>query len=128
MRYIVVVVLLLLTPITRGSEEEWTFRHVRLLVTGYCPGECCCGDHADGLTATGEDAQNPGVAVDPELIRLGARLDIPGYGELRGWWSPADDVGGKIKGNRIDVRFASHREAIEWGKKLLKVRVWEKSQ
>ena len=37
---------------------------------------------------------------------------IPGYG-----YAIADDVGGSIKGNRIDLAFDSHREALEFGRR-----------
>ena len=52
------------------------------------------------------------VAVDPSFIPLGTRLYIPGYG-----YAIADDVGGSIKGNRIDLAFDSHREALEFGRR-----------
>lgn len=100
-----------------------------LIVTAYCPCSICCGTHADGVTATGRDAAKAGVAVDSKIIPLGSRLDIPGYtrGPNRnGSWILADDVGGAIKGNRIDVRFVTHKEAKEWGRKRLRVRVWLK--
>lgn len=50
-----------------------------VIVTAYCPCSTCCGSHANGLTATNRDATRAGVAVDPKVIPLGSRLDIPGY-------------------------------------------------
>lgn len=50
------------------------------------------------------------VAVDPSEIPLGTRLFIPGYG-----YAIADDVGGAIKGNRIDLAFESRNEALQFG-------------
>lgn len=50
------------------------------------------------------------VAVDPAVIPLGTRLFIKGYG-----YAVADDIGGAIKGDRIDLAFDSHREAINFG-------------
>lgn len=50
------------------------------------------------------------VAVDPSVIPLGTRLFIPGYG-----YAVADDIGGAIKGNRIDLAFDSHRDALNFG-------------
>ena len=32
-----------------------------------------------------------------------------------------EDVGGAIKGRHIDVWFASHEKALEWGSRWLKV-------
>jgi 3D (Asp-Asp-Asp) domain-containing protein len=51
------------------------------------------------------------VAVDPNVIPLGARLFIPGYG-----YAIADDVGSAIKGNKIDLAFDSHGEAMQFGR------------
>lgn len=50
------------------------------------------------------------VAVDPAVIPLGTRLFVPGYG-----YAVADDIGGAIKGNRIDLAFDSHGEALNFG-------------
>lgn len=93
-----------------------------VIVTAYCACSICCGASADGKTATGRSAALKGVAVDPKLIPLGSRLDIPGYGN----WQLADDVGGAIKGKHIDIRFKTHKEAKKWGTRKLKIRVWKK--
>ena len=50
------------------------------------------------------------AAVDPTVIPLGTRLYIPGYG-----YAIADDIGGAIKGNRIDLAFESRRQALDFG-------------
>jgi len=90
-----------------------------VIVTAYCPCELCCQKFADGLTSTGKNAYTPGVAVDPKVIPLGSIVFIPGYGSVE-----ADDVGGSIKGDKIDVRFRTHREAKEWGRKKLRITVF----
>lgn len=51
-------------------------------------------------TATGKTLTKGIVAVDPTVIPLGTKLYIPGYG-----FAAAEDVGGSIKGNRIDLGF-----------------------
>lgn len=63
-----------------------------------------------GRTATGKILQRGIIAVDPSFIPLGTRVYIPGYGE-----ATADDIGGNIKGNRIDVAFDTYEEAIAYG-------------
>ncbi|MBD3408512.1 MAG: hypothetical protein GF411_20480 [Candidatus Lokiarchaeota archaeon] len=108
---------------------EYESRLVQVVSTGYCPCSICCGKDADGKTCTGRDAYLEGVAVDPSIIALGSRIDIPGYNRgsnSNGSWILADDVGGAIKGHRIDVRFKTHGEAKKWGKKKIKIRVWTK--
>lgn len=58
------------------------------------------------------------VAVDPNVIPLGTRLYIPGYG-----YAIADDTGGAIRGNTIDLAFDSHEEAIQFGRRRITVNI-----
>jgi 3D (Asp-Asp-Asp) domain-containing protein len=87
-------------------------------VTAYCPYECCCGEWADGVTASGTLAVGPLVAAPPD-IPFGTQLIIPGYndGRVVGVW----DRGGAIKENRLDVMFLTHEDAKEWGVRYVDV-------
>ncbi len=84
--------------------------------TAYCSCERCCDkDPSDkwyGITATGKRARWGTVAVDRRVIKLGSTLKIEGYPDTI---FRAEDVGGAIKGNHIDVWFPSHREALKFG-------------
>ncbi|MFE5431504.1 ubiquitin-like domain-containing protein [Peribacillus simplex] len=75
-----------------------------------------------GVTSTGVDLKsNPGakiIAVDPNVIPMGSKVYVDGYG-----YAVAADKGGAIKGNRIDVFFSSKNDAYRWGVKRVKVRV-----
>ena len=101
------------------KKMEKQYKEVKYEVTAYCPCEKCCGKWADGKTANGNDAYLPGVAVDKNKISLGTVIEIPGYGMVK-----ADDVGGAIKGNRLDIRFKTHQEALNWGRQKLKVKIY----
>lgn len=92
--------------------------------TAYCPCSICT-DGA-GKTATGRDARRPGVAVDRSIIPLGSHLDIPGYPRGNGAWILADDVGGRVRGESIDLRMETHAEAEAWGVKTIRVRIWKR--
>lgn len=74
--------------------------------TGYTPYDPGCNT----VTATGTEAKKGVIAVDPKVIPLGTRVYIPGYGYAR-----AEDTGGAIKGNRIDLCYATQSEAYNWG-------------
>jgi 3D (Asp-Asp-Asp) domain-containing protein len=37
-----------------------------------------------------------------------------------------EDRGGAIKGKRLDLFFDSHKEALEWGRQQLDVKVWRR--
>jgi 3D (Asp-Asp-Asp) domain-containing protein len=100
-----------------------TYKEVKRImkITAYCPCARCCGEFADGRTATGKDAYTKGVAVDPSVIPYGTVIHIPGYGT-----ATADDCGGAIKGDRLDVRFTTHQEALNWGVRFLEITVLSK--
>lgn len=80
----------------------------------------CTG--CSGITKTGVDLKaNPNakvIAVDPTVIPLGSKVYVEGYG-----YATAEDIGGAIKGNRIDVFIPTQNEAIQWGRKQVKVTI-----
>ena len=83
-------------------KEEEKNRRISLgtfKLTAYCPCSQCCGPWANGITATGVTARaNHTIAVDPRVIPYGSTVYIEGLGTF-----VAEDCGGAIKGNRIDV-------------------------
>ena len=115
-----------LTPVARTME-----------VTAYCPCKQCCGwtrtwwgkpVHAKGpnagtrkkvgVTASGEKAR-PGIVAAPASVPFGTIVDVPGYGRAK-----VADRGGAIQGDRLDVFFKNHRNALEWGRRNLTVVMW----
>ena len=99
---------------TIPADETQTMR-----VTAYCACEKCCGKWADGITASGHVIR-PGdkFCAAPKSIPFGTMIDIPGYGTV-----PVMDRGGAIKEGRLDVFFASHQAALNWGVKNLQVKI-----
>ena len=71
-------------------------------------------------TALGTPLRYGVIAVDPEVIPMGTRVFIPGYGE-----AVAEDIGSAIKGNHIDVAFDTHQEALSFGRRNLEVYIME---
>ena len=89
-------------------------------ITAYCPCKKCCGDYADGYTYSGTVAtEGRTIAVDPKVIPLGSIVEIDGVEYV------AEDIGGAIKGNRIDLYFNSHQEALNWGVQEIEVSLIE---
>jgi 3D (Asp-Asp-Asp) domain-containing protein len=75
-----------------------------------------------GITKTGFNLKaNPTkkiIAVDPSVIPLGSKVYVEGYGK-----AIAADIGGAIKGKRIDVFIPSKKAAIQYGVQTVKVRI-----
>ena len=67
-------------------------------ITGYCSCAACCGK-TTGITASG--------------TRATAGRTI----------AAVEDRGGAIRGNRIDLYFSSHSEALAWGVRYMEVLV-----
>lgn len=84
-------------------------------VTHYCPCEKCCGEWADGTTATGTKAtEGRTIAVDPAVIPYGSEVCLRFEDGTEAVYI-AEDCGGAIKGNRVDVYMDSHDAALAAG-------------
>jgi len=113
----------------------------KMLVTGYCSCGECCGWKRNwiglpvvasgqtkgspkkiGICANGSRAKYGTIAADPSIYPFGTIMYVEGYG-----YGKVEDVGGKIKGNHIDIFFRKHGQAGKWGnKKDMIVKVWIK--
>ncbi len=105
-----------------ATEQSGEWQTVQMRVTAYCPCEKCCGKYSNSQTACGHKIR-PGdafVAADKEYS-FGTEIIIPGYENA----APVKvlDRGGAIRGNRLDVFFGSHEEALKWGVRHLDVKV-----
>ena len=99
--------------ITEPQKEPICLGEFKL--TAYCSCEKCCGswafDRPDGVVygASGNELKSGySIAVDPSVIPYGTEVVINGVTYR------ADDCGGAIKGNRIDVYFDTHEEALDF--------------
>ncbi|MFT8317767.1 MAG: peptidoglycan-binding protein [Sporolactobacillus sp.] len=106
------------TPKTAPVQQVTAVREFYANSTAYtahCNG--CSGKTATGINLI----QNPNakvVAVDPAVIPLGTKLYVEGYG-----YAVAADTGGAIKGRKIDLYFNDNSDALQWGRKTVKVKV-----
>jgi 3D (Asp-Asp-Asp) domain-containing protein len=104
-------------PSALGARGAYAGKRVlNVVATAYDPGPGSCGKWADGKTCNGKRAGYGIIAVDPKVIPLGAKIYVPGYG-----YGIAADVGGAIKGNRIDLGFNSRSGSLKWGKKPVQI-------
>ena len=98
-------------------EEEWQSLG-EFTVTAYCGGSCCCGAWADEdcTTASGAEAvEGVTIAADTSVLPFETTVRIDGVEYT------VQDTGGAIKGNRIDLYFDSHEDALAFGVQKLNV-------
>ena len=69
-----------------------------------------------GTTAMGTRARVGEIAVDPSVIPLGSEVYIEGVGARR-----AEDTGGNIVGNTIDIYMDTNAECISWGARYVTI-------
>lgn len=74
------------------------------------------------ITTLGYDIRkNPNmklIAVDPNVIPLGSKVWVEGYGV-----AIAGDTGGAINGHRIDILMPSHKAAVSFGRRTVKIKI-----
>ena len=91
-------------------------------LTAYCPCEECSEGYGR-QTHSGKSARsNHTIAVDPDVINIGSKVKI---GKTI---YTAEDVGGKICGDHIDIFFDTHEEVEDFGTKHKNVKVIRKDK
>lgn len=84
-------------------------------LTAYCACSRCCGVWANGCTATGALAtEGRTIAVDPDVIPYGSRVTLIWPDGTQHSYI-AEDCGGGVNGNHIDVFFNDHQAARVFG-------------
>lgn len=116
-------------------------RYVTIEATAYCPCGLCCDwklnakgvpvhtsgrnkgkTKAVGITASGLKATPGTVAADTRYYPIGTVFYIPGYG-----YGCVEDRGGDIRGkHRLDLYYATHRDARKWGRQRIQCVVFPK--
>lgn len=96
-----------------NSNEKWIWANV----SAYCACSKCCGK-TNGVTASGTKATVGRTIAAPSSYSFGTKIELEGLGTYI-----VEDRGGAIQGNKIDVYFASHSEALAFGRKKIRMRV-----
>ena len=80
------------------------------------------GDKYYGLTASGTKVRPGVVAVDPKVIPLGTKLYVKSLDGTKDYgFAVAEDTGGAIKGNKIDLFFHNSKDVYKFGRRKVKV-------
>lgn len=96
-----------------NSNEKWIWANV----SAYCACSKCCGK-TNGITASGTKATVGRTIAAPSSYSFGTKIELEGLGTYI-----VEDRGGAIQGNKIDVYFTSHSEALAFGRKKIRMRV-----
>lgn len=111
-----------------NDRGDFTARKaIKMVATAYEAGPRSTGkrpgDKGYGITASGARAKRGTVAVDPRVIPLGTKLyiksltpGVPDYG-----FAIAQDTGGAIKGNKIDLFMNTVWECLQFGRRPVMV-------
>lgn len=95
----------------------------KVSATAYCKCNVCCGKWSEvkGTYTGTEPTEGVTIAVDPKVIPLGSIVFVDmGDGDIREY--VAEDIGGAIKGNKIDIYHDTHDAAREFGMKTVNVK------
>lgn len=101
-------------------------RVLDVTATAYAPGPEDNGVW-DDKTHSGTKVRPGVIAVDPQVIPLGSKVYVE-FADGAGVYAVAEDTGGAIRGNRIDIAMADRDEAKEFGIQNAKVHILEKSE
>lgn len=93
----------------KKKKKKATKKLGKFKITGYCSCSRCCGK-SNGITASGTKAKaGRTIAADTSKLPFGTKVVINGHTYT------VEDRGGAINGNKIDIFFSSHNEALQWG-------------
>lgn len=102
-------------PASAPLGEGWIWANA----SAYCACMKCCGK-TNGITASGTKATAGRTIAAPSTYAFGTKIEIAGMGTY-----VVEDRGGAIKGNKIDIYFNSHEEALQFGRRNLQIKVVE---
>lgn len=95
-----------------SSEPPDYGRVIRVEATAYSSAQ----PGLSAYTASGTLCKHGVIATDPNIIPLGTKVFIPGYG-----YAVAEDTGGAIVGNKIDVAFDTVAECYAFGRQFIDI-------
>jgi 3D (Asp-Asp-Asp) domain-containing protein len=90
-----------------SSQEKITINAVATAYTGY------------GTTSTGQKPVWGTIAVDPKVIPYGTKVYIPQFNQV----FIANNCGGAIKGNKIDIFMNTRQECSNWGRRTIEIQI-----
>lgn len=109
---------------TSGGTKIYR-QKLTVTATGYCPCMICCGK-TNGITASGAYARANYTIATSSSYSFGTKFYIPYFeNNGNGGVFEVQDRGGAIQGNKIDIYFNTHQEALNFGRRNITVYVLE---
>lgn len=105
------------TP-TPSRASTGTGQPIVVSATGYCSCSKCCGPYDGTKTASGARV-HWGTLAASKGWAFGTQFTIDAF---PGTVFTVQDRGGAIKGDKIDIWFPSHQEALSWGRRTVVLR------
>ena len=93
---------------TTSTNSNSNGKHMSVIATAYT---------GDGITSTGTKPKWGTIAVDPSIIPYGTKVYIPQFNKT----FIAEDCGGAIKGNKIDIYMNDESSVYSWGRKTIDI-------
>jgi 3D (Asp-Asp-Asp) domain-containing protein len=113
-----------IVEVVESPAPEW----ITFEATAYV---ALCDTGCSGITKTGIDVRNTithegkrVIAVDPSVIPLGSSVDIR-LADGTTFEATAQDTGGAIRGNRLDLLVSTEDDAWQFGRQTVEVRIIE---
>ena len=114
------------TELTIDSEKvSATGRPIAIRTAVYADSELVNFDATayclKGRTASGVNVRPGVIAADPRVLPLGTVVHLRA-GSYTGTYTVLD-TGGRIKGKRVDVYLPTHKEAMRFGRRQVKIKI-----
>lgn len=123
--------------VSRGESrgESKRYKEYEMEVTAYDLSYESCGKHPNhpeyAVTASGKKIgvdifEEDGIIASPKDFPFGTKMEVEGWGTGTVW-----DRGGAIKYDektgryRLDIFFSDRAKALDWGRKIVKVKVFQ---
>lgn len=118
-RYVVNAVINDDGTLTAGGRTYEITDMMTMEATAYCPCEICCGIYSSGYTADGSRATQGHTVATSSAYPFGTLFYIPYFDNI----FEVEDRGGAIQGNRIDIYYDTHDQALGFGRRDITVYV-----
>ncbi len=105
------------TSRSTSSRTSNNSGYMQFTATGYCPCSKCCGK-TNGVTSSGVKAKAGVTVAMPSKYAFGTQIEIKGMGIYT-----VQDRGGAIKGNKVDIFFNTHQEALNFGRRTVYIKI-----